>query len=249
MRKLSLVGRKIYQYNDDITVNIPTVGQVRGTTGRKDDEIIFWNEVNLFTRTPSDMISELDSMGMDFEELTDYSLFTIMYMINKESNKSKKSEKSFLFKEFSLSQLNLITVDTGLVFVDNNGKMIINEEIFNDLSEVICTIAGREKTKKKKFGNAYAKKKRIEQDYKNKAKARKDIDKDSNMIDAIVMRLVCDGNFPYDFETIDKITIYDLIHSLKQIDKNIQVSDLMQSRLVGNDLTKLPPEQLSRFIF
>ena len=32
------------------------------------------------------------------------------------------------------------------------------------------------------------------------------------------------------------------------IDKDIEVSDLMQSRLVGNDLSKLPKQQLSRFI-
>jgi len=34
----------------------------------------------------------------------------------------------------------------------------------------------------------------------------------------------------------------------QEIDKDIEVTDLMQSRLVGNDLSKIPSKQLSRFI-
>ena len=43
------------------------------------------SEVNLFTQTPSDMISELDSMGLDFEELTDYDLFVMLFLMRKHS--------------------------------------------------------------------------------------------------------------------------------------------------------------------
>ena len=52
----------------------------------------------------------------------------------------------------------------------------------------------------------------------------------------------------HDYIHVENQTIYDLIKSLQQIDKDIEVSDLMQSRLVGNDLSKLPKQQLSRFI-
>ena len=109
-------------------------------------------------------------------------------------------------------------------------------------------ITGHEKTKKKKFGNTYAKKKRIEQDYKQKERIKNQNKEQSNVLDSIILRLVCNTNFPYNFETIQDVTIYDLIKSLQQIDKDIEVSDLMQSRLVGNDLSKLPKQQLSRFI-
>ena len=131
---------------------------------------------------------------------------------------------------------------------DSNGKMIIDIDIYNDISKIISIVSGYSKTKKKKFGNAYAKKKRIEQDYKQKEKLRTQNNEQSNVLDSIILRLVCNTNFPYNFETIQDVTIYDLFQSLRQIDKDIEVTDLMQSRLVGNDLSKIPSKQLSRFI-
>lgn len=124
---------------------------------------------------------------------------------------------------------------------------IINEFIYEDLCELISDMTGHRRTPPKKFGNDFAKKMRIKQDYKNKEKARNQKDK-SDVLGSIILRLVCNANFPYNYETVGEITIHDLLCSLKQIDKDIQVSDLMQSRLVGNDLSKIPREELSRFV-
>lgn len=242
-KKISLIGRKSYRYNENIIINIPTLKQVRGSNDG--DESAFWNNANLFVQTPSDMISELDSMGIDFEQLSDYDLFIFLFALKKQSG---NMADSLLFSDFSLWNLNIQNVEDRIVLTDENGKEIVNENIYNDISEIISSITGHKKTPKKKFGNAFAKKKRIEQDYKKKEKLRNETKEQSNILDGIVLRLVCNANFPYNFETIQDVTLYDLIHSLKQIEKDIQVTDLMQSRLVGNDLSKLPQEQLSRFI-
>lgn len=246
VEKLSLIGRKQYRYNDHIVINIPTLKQIRGQNEKEEE--LFWSEVNLFTQTPSDLISELDSMGVDFEELTDYDLFVLFFLIRKHSD--MPNNKSLIFDGINIWKLLMINVETETkpIFVNKKNEVILNETIFNDISNVISLITGHPKTKKKKFGNGFAKKKRIEQDYKTKEKLRNKTNKQNNVLDGIILRLVCNANFPYNFETIQDVTIYDLIHSLKQIEKDIQVTDLMQSRLVGNDLSKLPQEQLSRFI-
>jgi hypothetical protein len=109
-------------------------------------------------------------------------------------------------------------------------------------------MTGTKKTEKKKFGNAFAKKKRIERDYYLKEKARKEKDKNESILDSIILRLVCNSNFPYDFESIQNVTIYDTMYGLKQIDKDISVGEIMDSRLVGTDLNKLPKEALSRYV-
>lgn len=246
VKKLGLIGRKKYQYNENITINIPTLKQIRGDS--ENDESSFWSEVNLFTQTPSDMISELDSMGLDFEELTDYDLFVMLFLMRKHSDMANSN--GMIFDKLNIWELELVEIDTELkpVFIKNDNTIVFTETIYDDVSSLISLITGHEKTKKKKFGNAFAKKKRIEQDYKAKEKLRNKVEKQSNILDGIILRLVCNANFPYNFETIQDVTIYDLIHSLKQIEKDIQVTDLMQTRLVGNDLSKLPQEQLSRFI-
>lgn len=243
LENLSLIGRKTYKYNDNIIINIPTLQQVRGENDS--EESSFWGDVNLFVQTPSDLISELDSMGIDFEQVSDYELFTLLFIMRK---KTESIHNSILFKNFSFWDLEIIDMEGNTVFVDDNGKVIIDETVYNDIAQIISTFTGHKRTPKKKFGNTFAKKKRIEQDYRQKEKARNSKKKQSNFLDSIILRLVCNANFPYNFETIQDVTIYDLIYSLKQIEKDIEVTDLMQSRLVGNDLSKVPREQLSRFI-
>ena len=242
VEKLSLIGRKKFQYNNDIIINIPTVRQIQD---EEYEGTSFWKETNLFTQTPSDMISELDSVNIDFEEISDYELFIFLFLMNK---KVGNPSKCILFDNFSFWNLEACEFNGSPCLSDENGKVIIDESVYNDISKIITMLTGYEKTKKKKFGNAYAKKKRIEQDYKQKEKIKNQSEEHSNVLDSIILRLVCNANFPYDFETIQDVTIYDLIKSLQQIDKDIEVSDLRQSRLVGNDLSKLPRQQLSRFI-
>ena len=243
IENLSLISRKTYKYNDNIIINIPTLRQVRGENDS--EESMFWSDINLFVQTPSDMISELDSMGIDFEQVSDYELFILLFFMRK---KTDNTHDSILFKNLSLWDLEITDIEGKTVFVDGSGTTIIDETVYNDIAQIISTLTGHKRTPKKKFGNAFAKKKRIEQDYREKEKARNSKKKQSNFLDSIILRLVCNANFPYNFETIQDVTIYDLIYSLKQIDKDIEVTDLMQSRLVGNDLTKIPREQLSRFI-
>lgn len=243
-KKIDLVGYDKYYYNDDIIINIPTIGQIRNNRNG-DNENAFWQEVNLFIKTPSDMISELDSFGFDFEEVSEYMLF-VMLLTAYAGNKDCKCQ---LFEGLDYRKLKPDSDKDGhFIFVDENGREVFNEQIYNDVSNVIATMIGTEKTPKKKFGNAFAKKMRIQQDYRKKEKARKEQDKNDNVLSSIVLRLVCNANFPYDFRTINDVTIYDVFQSIKQIDKDLSVSEIMDSRLVGADLNKLPKEALSRYV-
>lgn len=245
---LQLIGRKEYKYNQNITINIPLLRQIRGQNPK--EESYFWQEVNLFIITPTDMISELDSNGIDFQAISEFDLFILLFDKYKEC---MKLFEDILFKSFNLHELEIKKVgigkDTRFILADKNGTEIINEPIYNDLCVLIADMVGQIRTPPKQFGNEYAKKMRVKQDYKNKEKLRKQNNTSKyDIMGAIILRLVCNANFPYDFDTIQNVTIHDLIYSLKQVDKDIRVTDLMQSRLVGNDLSKIPQEELSRFI-
>ena len=156
--------------------------------------------------------------------------------------------KSVLFKDFNLYSLTPNAELTALV--DKEGNEIITEDDYKEISDVICLMLCHEKTKKKKFGNKFAKQKRIEIDRekKKRAAAGRDETTQGDMLGSIILRLVCSGKFPYTFQTIGEITIYEMLWSIRQIDKDISVNDLMQSRLVGADLTKVPEKSLSRYV-
>lgn len=243
---VSLIGRKVYKYNDKITVVIPTVNQIRGIdeknemSGRQ-----FWMEVNLFTQTPSDCISELDAAGIDFTEISEYGFF-ILSFFNLKTYCQYNDFKPQIFKGLDLWDLELS--DDGRTLNDEDG-IVIDEKIYGDLSDLICYMTCREKTKPKKFGNEFAKKKRIEQDYKKKEKVRKEDAKgDNNFFDRLILRLVCNADFPYDFTTVGEISLFEFMYSLKQIDKNINVDNLMMSGFYGNDLKKYSVDDLSRYV-
>ena len=67
MNNCCLISRKTYKVNDDVTINIPAIGQIKYGEG-KDDEQLFWEEVSLFTKVPTDMISELDDKMLSLNE-------------------------------------------------------------------------------------------------------------------------------------------------------------------------------------
>lgn len=246
--RISLLGRKTYKISDKVTVNIPTVRLVRGDNA--EDEEIFWNETGLFTVSADDLALDLDKMGIDFTVVSDYSVFIMLYSMRKNDMKEKTAD--LLFGGFNLWELELVQTENGYVLTDGGGEVVIDEEIYNRLSDVITLITGHEKPKRIKFGNNFARQrwlKKVRRKKEIEAEKQKNAEKNSSgVLDGIILRLVCNANFPYNFETINDVTLYDLIYSLKQIEKDISVSDLIQGRLVGDDLKKYSDKQLSRFV-
>ena len=248
---IDLIGAKTYTVGD-IIINIPTVRQLR--TNSK-DITQYWKDFGLFMKIPDEMANELDDIGIDFSLISEYDLFVILFLIHKKFSVIENTEPA----ECTLfANLNLFDLDVqGNVLVDKTGKTVINEEIYKEISDVLCSIICYDKPKKMKWGNEFAKKMWIERSREKKEKAHKRAmlqlaegkqENHSNMLGGIMLRLVCSGRFPYTFETIQDITVYELFWSLRQLDKDYQVDHLLNTQLVGNDLNKVPRKDLSRFV-
>ena len=237
--KNDLIGKKIFCV-DNIIIRIPTVGFICGDDNGISQEKQFWNEAGLFLRTPADMISELDDIGIDFEKISEYELFVLMLMMFKAS--TEEHYNCLLFDNINLLDYEL--ADNEILF--NGGKVRINAENYEKISEIICQILCREKTKTPHFGNSFAKKKKIEYDRERKKNAKKN-DGITSVLSSLKLRLVCSGKTPYSFDTVKNLTIYELLMSIKQIDKEKSADELKQTALVGNDLTKVSSELLSPY--
>lgn len=238
--KYDLFGKKKYRVGE-IIVRIPTISLICGDSegNNENAENKFWQEVGMFITSPADMMSELDDMGVDFEKLSNYDLFLIRHAILKASG----LKSCMLFEQFNLFDLNLIND----VLVDSAGKTIINRQNYAEISALICAILGHKMTEMPRFGNKYAKKKKIEFDRERKKRARERKDNTASVLSSLKLRLVCSGKTPYSYDTIGNLTIYELLWSIKQIDKEKSVDELKQTALVGNDLTKIASERLSPY--
>lgn len=250
---IDLIGAKTYTVGD-IIINIPTVRQLRGDNNK--DNTQYWKDFGLFMKVPDEMSSELDDIGIDFSQMSDYDLFMLLFLIHKKftADETVSVDSCRLFENLNLYDLELQN-DT---FVDKEGKTIIDRNIYRQISDVLCAIICYQKPKKMKWGNDFARKMWIKRDREKKEKQRKEAilqkengtenENSHSLIGGVILRLVNSGRFPYNYETVKDITIYELFWSLRQIDRDNEVDYLMNTSLVGNDLSKIAQSRLSRFV-
>ena len=65
----------MHKINDLITIRIPKVDEIWGSENSHEKEYLAM--ASLFIQTPTDMMIELDAMGLDWTEISEYDLFVI----------------------------------------------------------------------------------------------------------------------------------------------------------------------------
>lgn len=146
-----------YVVNENIIIKQPTVGEIAEYGERK-----YYSMVHTITAIPSDMKSQLQDMGLDYEKVEDFELFMMLApTLSQEST-------AILFGDIDLSKLKpyknpqndmivLADIETGLVI-----DMLIYERIVNYLRQVHGL-----KKKVEKAKNAMTKRILIEEDRRN----------------------------------------------------------------------------------
>ena len=257
MSKYSLLGKVSYKINDHITIKIPKVGEIWGNENSYEKQYL--SMVSLFTQTPTDMMIELDDMGLDWTEVSEYDLFviTMSAFLADANSKDFFAMWNSLFIRLDYKDISIKTDKTGTdyIFVNSKDEVIFNKEIYNAISDSLCTILLTTKnreyakvpekdTRKYILERARLKRKRRLERLKNN----KEITS-SSVLDGIILFLVNNRDFKYDFETVRNLSIYDLYASYKQINKNQEIDGLMTGYWYGNvDLSKISDSKLKRII-
>lgn len=225
--EISLLNKRQYQLDDKITITIPTLREIKGNgleNGRDDDENDYYSVLQLFFTTPSDCIAPLHEMGIDFTTYTDYQLFLLLYTITDKETIRKVSPlmfKNFNFADFEISE----NKSTGQIVLYNSiDDVEINEFKYKWLSTIFCTVHLYTKRRPIIPGNETAKNYIIERALA-KAKFNKK-KKTSSHLDSLILALVNNANFKYNFETVYNLTVYDFNASARQIMKKYQVDNL-----------------------
>ena len=251
MSDVSLLDKHKFVVNNQITVHIPTIKEIRGDSpilfGTDKDEADFYSLVNLFSATSSDIMVELDEMGIDF---TTWSDFTTFLMLFGGTSKDVMREKShLLFENINLAdfEVSINQVNELPILYDAEHDIIIDELIYMQLSTIFCTMHSIQKQDRKP-GDKTARDYIIERQ-KKKAARRKNKPYFSRF-DKQIVALVNNNNFKYDYETVQDLTVYNFMCSLKQIVKKYQVDNLyhgvysgtVNAKNLGNKLNWLDYE-------
>ena len=240
--KFSLLNRKEYPLTDNLIVHIPLVSEIRSSY---QDELEYYKLVSVFIKTPCDAMVELDDIGIDYTQVKEYELF-IISMMSLLNNKSEISS--------DINNWNLTLENDDYVIVDNDNNVLINSNIYMSLADLLRQIVSTEKnmeyykvpaeeTRRYIIDRARLKQKRaLERELRNGKKS-------SSALDGVILLLVNNHNFKYNFETVGQITIYDLYACLRQIYSDREIDGLMSGYWSGNvDLKKVDSSKLNRII-
>lgn len=250
--KFSLLGKKEYKLTDNLVIHIPLISEIRNCF---EDELLYFHLVSVFTSTPCDAMVELDDMGVDYTTVSEYGFFIsrITTLIN-EPNLVSLPHWHMIFPYIDISNLSIDENNGTSVVVDNKGNVIINEKIYLQLADLLRQILSMQKNMEYyKVPEEETRRYIIDrQRLKRKRQLERNAKQGNSMssaLDGVILLLVNNNNFKYNFETIEKLTIYDLYACLQQIYADREIDGIMSGYWAGNvDLKKIDNSKLNRII-
>lgn len=201
-------------------LRIPTVGEVL-TNEKK-----YFGLVSALTSVPYQYMVQLDDAGIDFTTISDFELFMMLFPAY------ANDDISILFGDLDLS-------DMGIYVNKQNGKRVVYSPQ-NDLSIDEATYLNMAQMVRKinlltrvntKPGNDKAKEYLIEKNRKKQKRvARK---KPESELEKLIIALVNQKDFKYNYEQVMDLPIYNFYQSFKQVQTNINFENTMRGIYAG----------------
>ena len=211
----------------NLILRIPTVGEIL------EDEDKYYGIVSSLTASPFQYMVQLDDMGIDYTQITDYQLFMMLFPMY------AQSDLSLIFGDLDTSDFNVYINqdDDSQVIYSPSNNIVIDELVYNDLSDTIRKINLFEKVKSKP-GNESARKYLLE---KERKKQKRNAKKPRfPYLEKMVIALVNTSEFPYNYETCMDLSIYKFNQSLQQIQRKIAFDNTMVGVYAGTvDTSKM----------
>lgn len=225
----SLLNLNQVNVTETISLRIPTVGEIL------EDEQAYYSIVSSLTASPYQYMVQLDDMGVDYTQITDYELFMMLFPM------FAKSDLSIIFGDLYTSDYNVYVDNsnsTNILYSPTNGlDYKIDEFVYNQLSDMLRKINNIEKVKSKP-GNEEAKRYLLEKERKRqKRNARKPYEP---YLEKLVIALVNRPEFKYNYEETMNLSIYKFNESFKQIQTSINFDKTMIGVYAGTvDTSKM----------
>ena len=211
----------------NLSVRIPTVGEIL------DNEQLYYSLIYSLTATPYQYMVQLDDMGIDFTQITDYQLFMMLFLV------FAKGDLSILFGDIDLSDMIVKTSpQNGLpILYSPRNQITIDEFVYNLIVNVIRKINNL-KRENRKPENESARKYLLEKNRKKqKRNAKKPYDP---YLEKLIVALVNTSEFPYDYDSCMNLSIYKFNQSFKQIQHKIAFDNTMIGVYAGTvDISRL----------
>ena len=232
MESRSLLNQSSVKINDQITLNIPTIGEIL------DNEAMYFSIVSVMTATPYQYMVQLDDIGIDYTKITDYQLFQIFFPIY------AQNDVSIIFGDLNLKDIALYhDQKTNLdVLYSPLSDTTIDEFVYYQMARTMRQVNCIKYERKRPKGE-HTKKYLLEKErrhLKNLERKRKNKEYEQSELEKLIVALVNNNHFKYDYESVKNLSIYNFYQSYKQIQHEINFNNVMRGVYAGTiDTTKL----------
>lgn len=224
-RFANLLYKDRVDINDKIHIVIPTVGDVIETIGTDND---YYDMVHTLTAMPIDMMLPLSDAGYDYEKMTDYDLFCLIF------GGLRLRDTRLIFGDLDLTLFEpAINEKNGMpVFVDRKHDIVIDRGVQGLIADALRKIHGLKKNVKKP-ANEEAKKFLLDRARK-KARRRKRMGPEDSQLESLITAMVNTPEFKYDYRSVKEMTVYQFNESVHQIISKVEYDNRMIGVYTGN---------------
>lgn len=232
MENNSLLNKSSLKITDQIILHIPTIGEIL------DNESLYFSIVSVMTSTPFQYMVQLDDIGIDYTKITDYQMFQIFFPIY------AQNDISIIFGDLNLKDIALYhDQKTNLdVLYSPLSDTTIDEFVYYQMARTMRQINCIKYERKRPKGE-HTKKYLLEKErrhLKNLERKRKNREYEQSELEKLVVALVNNNHFKYDYDSVRNLSIYNFYQSYKQIQHEINFNNIMRGVYAGTiDTTKL----------
>lgn len=211
-----------YKLTENITIHIPTLKEILAY-----GEDNYFKIISMILSTSKDYMVQLDDIGKDYEEITDFELFSQMLFLS-----LKEMNSSLVFSNLNLADFELCQnkVNNEIVLYSEKDNLIIDRYIYAIICDKLREILYVEKDRYK-AGNKEAKAFIIERTRKKQIKASKKPYKP--ILRPMIISLVNCQEFKYNYNEVLELNIFQFYSSVKAIQKRINFDQIMSGIYTG----------------
>ena len=241
MENRSLLNRSSVQITDQLSLRIPTVGEIL------ENESTYFSLVSIMTSTPFQYMVQLDDLGIDYTKITDYEMFQIFFPVY------AKQDISIIFGDLDLSDIGMYhdhSVDLDVLYSPSTDTKIDEFVYFNmarTMRQVNLLKYERKKPKGEKNKKYFLEKER--RHLKNLEVMRKRKEFEQSEFEKLIVALVNNNHFKYDYNSVLTLPIYNFYQSFQQIQHEINFNNVMRGVYAGTiDTNKLQDRSVLSWI-
>ncbi len=214
MPVLNLLYEDHILVDEKIRIKIPTVGEIL----QKEDD--YYSVISILTAMPIDFMVQLDDLGIDFSQITEYELFLRLFPC------LQTMDTSLVFDGMDLKNFQYAQDESGgsIVLVDRINDIVIDKKIYLKIASILRSIHGIKRDIRTP-ANKEARDYMVE--IARRRQKRKRGRSEKSHLEIKIVALVNTEQFKYDFESTKGLTIYQFNESMKQIVKKIDYENRM----------------------